>query len=206
MEDISPFVGPLIRQFWTYGDISSGFQSQSGQPYLCLAEVYMLHVSSDSHLVQHMPTSWWHGSQVVLFHIPVSRHYWGSKLGPMVPQLPVWHQAGRRSSNWAMPVRHVELLMNSDFHLNYFLIFSSPRVQTLMRGLSPAYLRFGGSPADWIVFSNEPVEVFEKSAGVAKVLHTFNSEWIHFSTKEWKNSFRWLVQMVIVKRCPQTRQ
>ena len=46
-----------------------------------------------------------------------------------------------------------------------------------MRGLSPAYLRFGGSPADWVVFSNEPVEVFEKS-GVAPVLHTYNSEFI----------------------------
>ena len=58
---------------------------------------------------------------------------------------------------------------------DYF--FSSPRVQTLMRGLSPAYLRFGGSPADWVVFSNEPEEVFEKSAGVAKMLHTYNSEY-----------------------------
>ena len=64
-------------------------------------------------------------------------------------------------------------------HLIYFLILSSPRVQTLMRGLSPAYLRFGGSPADWIVFSNEPEEVFEKSAGVAKMLHTYNSEFIY---------------------------
>ena len=27
------------------GDVSSGFQSQSGQPYLRLAEAYVLHVS-----------------------------------------------------------------------------------------------------------------------------------------------------------------
>ena len=37
-------MGPLIRLFWTSGDVSSGFQSQSGQPYSCLAEAYVLHV------------------------------------------------------------------------------------------------------------------------------------------------------------------
>ena len=31
-------MGPLILLFWTSGDFSSGFQSQSGQPYLCLME------------------------------------------------------------------------------------------------------------------------------------------------------------------------
>ena len=31
--DTCPFVGPLIPLFWTSGDVSSGFQSQSGQPY-----------------------------------------------------------------------------------------------------------------------------------------------------------------------------
>ena len=36
-------VGPLIRQFWTSGDVSSGFQTQSGQPYSC----YVLHVPRD---------------------------------------------------------------------------------------------------------------------------------------------------------------
>ena len=31
LEDMSPFfVGPLIPLFWTSGDVSSGFQSQSG--------------------------------------------------------------------------------------------------------------------------------------------------------------------------------
>ena len=33
---MSPFMGPLIPLFWTSGDISSGFQSQSGQPYSSL--------------------------------------------------------------------------------------------------------------------------------------------------------------------------
>ena len=31
-------MGPLIALFWTSGDISSGFQIQSGQPYLYLVE------------------------------------------------------------------------------------------------------------------------------------------------------------------------
>ena len=33
-------MGPLIPLFWTSGDISSGFQSQSGQPYLHLAKEF----------------------------------------------------------------------------------------------------------------------------------------------------------------------
>ena len=41
MEDRSPFCRPLILLFWTSSDVSSGFQSQSGQPYLHLVEVYM---------------------------------------------------------------------------------------------------------------------------------------------------------------------
>ena len=35
--DTCPFLGPLISLFLTSGDVSSGFQSQSGQPYLHLA-------------------------------------------------------------------------------------------------------------------------------------------------------------------------
>ena len=38
LEDISPFVGSLIALFWTSVDVSSGLQSQSGQPYWYLAE------------------------------------------------------------------------------------------------------------------------------------------------------------------------
>ena len=44
LEDIILFMGPLITLFWTCGDFSSGFQSQSGQPYSYLAEAYVLHV------------------------------------------------------------------------------------------------------------------------------------------------------------------
>ena len=42
--DTCPFLGPLIPLFRTSGDVSSGFQSQSGQPYSHLAEVYVLHI------------------------------------------------------------------------------------------------------------------------------------------------------------------
>ena len=39
---MKPFCGTtVIPMFWTSGDVSSGFQSQSGQPYSCLAEVYV---------------------------------------------------------------------------------------------------------------------------------------------------------------------
>ena len=38
------FMGPLTTLFWTRGDVSSGFQSQSGQPYLHLVEAYVLHI------------------------------------------------------------------------------------------------------------------------------------------------------------------
>ena len=34
--------GALIPLFWASGDVSSGFQSQSGQPYSHLAEAYVL--------------------------------------------------------------------------------------------------------------------------------------------------------------------
>ena len=42
------FVEPLIPLFWTSGDVSSGFQSQSGQPYSHMAEAYVLHIPWDS--------------------------------------------------------------------------------------------------------------------------------------------------------------
>ena len=40
--DTCPFLGPLVPLFWTSGDVCSGYQSQSGQPYSHLAEVYMI--------------------------------------------------------------------------------------------------------------------------------------------------------------------
>ena len=35
-------MGPLIPLFWTSGDVSSGLQSQSGQPYSYLVKVYVI--------------------------------------------------------------------------------------------------------------------------------------------------------------------
>ena len=40
--DISLSVGQLIPLFWNSGDVSSGFQSQSGQFYSRLAEAYVI--------------------------------------------------------------------------------------------------------------------------------------------------------------------
>ena len=50
---------PLGPLFWTFGNVSSGFQSHSGQPYSHLAEAYVLHVSWDSPRLEiHLLTSW----------------------------------------------------------------------------------------------------------------------------------------------------
>ena len=45
---VSPFLTPL---FWTSGDVSSGFQSQSGQPYSFLMQAYVLCVPRDSSVI-----------------------------------------------------------------------------------------------------------------------------------------------------------
>ena len=79
------FVGPLIPLFWTSGDISSRFQSQSGQPYLHLAEVYMLYVPQIYFWCDTcQPFGGQHGSWTILFHIPVRRHCWGLKPGSIM--------------------------------------------------------------------------------------------------------------------------
>ena len=38
------FTGPLITLFWTFGDVSSGFQSQNGWPYSHLAEAFVMYI------------------------------------------------------------------------------------------------------------------------------------------------------------------
>ena len=54
-----PILGPLVPLFWLSGDVSSGFQSQSG---FCLirffAEVNVMYIPWDPPLVLHLPTSW----------------------------------------------------------------------------------------------------------------------------------------------------
>ena len=58
-------------------------------------------------------------------------------------------------------------------------IVSSSRVHTLMKGLSPAYLRLGGTSADYLVFSNETDEGLQKS-GVSPGVNALNSWYISF--------------------------
>jgi len=48
--------------------------------------------------------------------------------------------------------------------------FSSPRIHTLLRGLSPAYLRFGGSPADYSVFTEESSAFIKSITGILQTL------------------------------------
>ena len=70
--------GPLIPLFWTSGDVSSEYQSQSGQPYLCLVEAYVLHILWD---------------------------WWGSNLGP-INTTSHSVRPGICSTNWTILVRH----------------------------------------------------------------------------------------------------
>ena len=44
LADKCPFVGLLIPLLWISGDVSSAFQSQSGQPYLHVVEAYMIYI------------------------------------------------------------------------------------------------------------------------------------------------------------------
>ena len=41
-------MGSLILPFWTSGEVSSGFQSHSGQPHSRLAEAYVLQTGHSS--------------------------------------------------------------------------------------------------------------------------------------------------------------
>ena len=73
--------------FWTSGDISSGFQSQLGGG-ICIT--CSLRFTSGI-----TPLDGQHGSQEILFHIPVSRYWMDLKLGSIMPPLTVWDQAGQ---------------------------------------------------------------------------------------------------------------
>ena len=63
---MSFFGGPQIPLFWISGDVSSGFQSQSG---LCLihffVEANVMYIPCDPPLVLHMLTSWQLAAQPV---------------------------------------------------------------------------------------------------------------------------------------------
>ena len=69
---MSFFWGPLVPLFWISGDVSSGFQSQSG---FCLilffVEANVMYIPQDPPLVLHMPTSWQlvHGQSLPHMHV-----------------------------------------------------------------------------------------------------------------------------------------
>ena len=60
-----PTFGPLVPLFWISGDISSGFQSQSGFCLIPIAEANVMYIPWDPPLVLHLPTSWQPASQAV---------------------------------------------------------------------------------------------------------------------------------------------
>ena len=49
--------GATDTVFWISNDVSSGFQSQSGQCYSYSAEVYVMYIPQDSPLLCHLLTS-----------------------------------------------------------------------------------------------------------------------------------------------------
>ena len=50
--------------------------------------------------------------------------------------------------------------MNNVYCMHVLLYFSSPKLHTLLRAMSPAILRVGGSPADWLFF-DKPLSVLK---------------------------------------------
>ena len=76
-----------------------GIKTRGGSLIHALQRWYMLHIPWDLPLVWRdtcQPLGSQHGSWADLFHVPVSMHWWGSKSGPIVPQMnviltePVW--------------------------------------------------------------------------------------------------------------------
>ena len=97
---------PLLPLFWTYGDVSSVFQSQSGQPYShfggghidCMSLKFTSGVTHADPLVASMVAE--------LF--PLCTCIGGSKnQNPLCRRLQYeTRQANQRSTDWAMPAGH----------------------------------------------------------------------------------------------------
>ena len=85
LENISPFVGPLIPLFWTSGDVSSGFQSQNGQPYLHLlgGGIYVICFPRFTSGVT--PADLLAASMAA--EHTCDHHWWGSNRKPIKPQV-----------------------------------------------------------------------------------------------------------------------
>ena len=54
-----PILGPLVPLFWISGDISSGFQSQSGFCLIRIAEANVMYIPWDPPLVLHVANLLW---------------------------------------------------------------------------------------------------------------------------------------------------
>ena len=91
LADTCPFLGPLVPLFWISGDVSSGFQSQSGC-LIRIVEANVMYVPWDPPLVLHLPTSWWLAHSRSCPHILLQR--WGCQDS---------NSCSRRSTNWAKP-------------------------------------------------------------------------------------------------------
>ena len=68
------FFGATGTLFWISGDVSSGFQSQSGFCLICyFVEADVMYIPQDSPLVLHLPTSWQPAHSRSLPHTHVQR-------------------------------------------------------------------------------------------------------------------------------------
>ena len=73
-----------------------GFKARVRSPiHTWQRHIYMWCTFHEIHLwcYTRWPLDGQHGSWVILFHVPVSNHWWGSKLRPIMPPLTVWDQA-----------------------------------------------------------------------------------------------------------------
>ena len=94
------FGGPLVPLLWISGDVSSGFQSQSG---FCLihffVEVNVMYIPQDPPLVLHVPTSWQPAAQavflskLVLFPVQLWLHLPVGHLQAFPAKLPSHHNS-----------------------------------------------------------------------------------------------------------------
>ena len=84
LEDISPFCGatdtPVLDLWWHF--LWVGSLIYVWQRHMCYT-FPEIHLWCDT--CQHLGGQ--HGSRVNLFYMPVSRHWWGPKLRPIVPQM-----------------------------------------------------------------------------------------------------------------------
>ena len=98
--DTCPFWGPVVPPFWISGDVSSGFQSQSGFCLIRNVDANVMYIPQDPPLVLHMLTSWLPAAQLVTSpHASVE-----VGLGPdsnrqspahKTNVLPLWQQPGK---------------------------------------------------------------------------------------------------------------